>query len=237
MMNFAVGRDSGSNLSSSAISYIGDGNDTSTNQLSTTTKDREADADYHNTEHARVEAMFGAGKVTVGYAPDAGAGNTGDSKITESKNSVLGVVFSGNLGVEGLKVLAGQGKMDGQGTDKDAEETQIGVSYNFGSFTVGVEDSKQEDSAAAASQVKIESQSYGASFAVNDALSIGVYMTETEKSTGGTKAAKDEEITQIQVGYNLGGLGISLGYAEVENAGNATIADQEQFQIRTIQKF
>ena len=237
MMNFAVGRDRGANLSSSVVPYIGDGNATSTNQLGVTTKDREANADYHNVDHARLELMAAGGTFTLGYAPDAAATNPGDSVIEEGENSIMGIVYSGSFGVDGLKVLAGQGKMDGEGNKKDAEETQIGVSYNAGQFTVGAETVDQENSAAAASQVKIESVSYGVSFAANDNMSIGVYQTETEKTTGTTKAAKDEEITQLQVGYNLGGLGISFGYAEVKNAGNATGADQEQFQIRTIQKF
>ena len=41
----------------------------------------------------------------------------------------------------------------------------------------------------------------------------------------------------VSVGYNFGGLGLEMTYAEVENVGNAANTDAETFQIRTIQKF
>ena len=41
----------------------------------------------------------------------------------------------------------------------------------------------------------------------------------------------------IQVGYNLGGLGLEFSFAQVENAGNSSGKDADIFQIRTRQKF
>ena len=41
----------------------------------------------------------------------------------------------------------------------------------------------------------------------------------------------------VSVGYNMGGLGLSISYADVENVSNVNGTDEEQVQIRTIQKF
>lgn len=232
-----VGRDNGNNLSSSSLPYIGDAVGTSVNQLGVTTQNVQGTADYHNEEHIRVDGKVLGGTITVGYAPDMTTSRPADSAVNEGTNSATGIVYKGSLGVDGLSVLVGQGKQDGEGTAKDAEEKQYGIAYNAGQFSIGAQKEKQKDSAAAADQIELDITSIGATYAVNDNFSIGLYSIETEKKDGGTKAAQDEEIKMVQVGYNLGGLGLSFGYAEVENVGNATGGDEEQFQIRTIQKF
>ena len=68
------------------------------------------------------------------------------------------------------------------------------------------------------------------------------YIQKMEKSsrfqqTEGVKAASDEEIVMVGVGYNLGGIAIDINYADVENLGNTSGSDGEFLQIRTIQKF
>jgi hypothetical protein len=240
-----VGRDNGNNLSSSSLPYIGDAVGTAVNQLgattSNTTMNQDASprpaADYHNEEHIRIDANVMGGTVTVGYAPDMSTSRPSDSAVNEGENSATAFIYSGSLGVDGLKVLVGTSKMDGEGTQKDAEEKQYGLSYNAGQFTVGVQKEKQKDDATDAAQIEKEIMGLAATYAVNDNLSVGLYSIETEKKIGGTKQDKDEEIKMVQIGYNLGGLGLSFGYAEVENVGNAAGGDEEQFQIRTIQKF
>ena len=54
-----------------------------------------------------------------------------------------------------------------------------------------------------------------------------------------SSALKDEESDAITVGYNLGGLGVSVMYVESDNiAGGSTAQDtQEELQIRTVYKF
>jgi hypothetical protein len=235
MVTFSVARDNGNNLSSSAIPYIGDAF-TSINQLGAITANTLADTDYHNAEHARVDINAAGGTVTLGYAPST-ATRIGDSGVDDSGNSASALIYKGSLGVDGLSILAGIEKGDGTGAQEDAKNKQYGAAYNFGQFTVGVERQDTENAAAAAAQVELESTTFAATFSATDNLSIGLYMTETEESIGGTASADDEEIKMVQVGYNLAGLGFSLSYAEVENVSNVNGTDGEQFQIRTIQKF
>jgi hypothetical protein len=240
-MTVTVGRDNGANLSSSAIPYIGDGftsfnkAGTTANPLSTTATN--ADVDYHNAEHIRLDAGVLGGNLTIGYAPDVAQTKKGDSGAAESGNSAMGIIYSGSLGVDGLKVLVGQETGDGEGSEEDAKQTQVGVTYNAGQFSVGVEQQDIETAAAAASQVETETTTIGATYAMSDNMSIGVYQIETEEKVGTTTSANDEEIKMVQIGYNLGGLGLSFSYADVENVSNVANSDAEQIQIRTIQKF
>jgi hypothetical protein len=236
MVTFSVARDNGNNLSSSAIPYIGDAF-TSINQLGAATTNTLADTDYHNNEHARVDINAAGGTLTLGYAPSASSARPSDSGVNDSGNSASALIYKGSLGVDGLSILAGIEQGDGTGTEEDAKNKQFGAAYNFGQFTVGVERQDTENAAAAASQVELESTSYAVTFAASDNLSIGLYMTDTEETVGGTKSASDEEIKMVQVGYNLAGLGFSLSYADVDNVSNVAGTDGEQFQIRTIQKF
>lgn len=235
-VTFSVARDNGSNLSSSAIPYIGD-SFTSFSGLGAVTGNTLSDADYHNKEHARIDVKAAGGTITVGYAPDMGTSRPSDSGSAEAGNSATGIIYAGNLGVDGLNVRIGQQSADGEGTKEDAKEKQYGASYNFGQFTVGVERQDTENAAAAASQVELETTTIGATFAANDNLTVGLYQIETEETIGTADSADDEEIKMVQVGYNMGGLGLSISYADVENVSNVNGTDEEQVQIRTIQKF
>jgi hypothetical protein len=236
MVTFSVARDNGNNLSSSAIPYIGDAF-TSINQLGAITSNTIADSDYHDNEHARIDINAAGGTITLGYAPSIGTDRPGDSAVVDSGNSASAIIYKGNLGVEGLSVLAGIEKGEGAAGKEDASNKQFGAAYTFGQFSVGVERQDTENAGLAAEQVEVESTTYAVSFAASDNLSVGFYMTDTEESIGGTKSATDEEIKMVQVGYNLAGLGLSLSYADVDNVSNVSGTDGEQFQIRTIQKF
>jgi len=41
----------------------------------------------------------------------------------------------------------------------------------------------------------------------------------------------------VTLGYNMGGLGIQIQYADISDLGNSAGVDAEALQIRTIQKF
>jgi len=236
-VTFSVARDNGANLSSSAIPYIGDAF-TSINQLGAiTTNTLVGTSDYHNGEHARLDINAAGGTITLGYAPNGGTATRPSDSGVDAGNSGTGLIYSGNLGVDGLSILAGIEKGDGVGAQQDAKNRQFGARYNFGQFTVGAERQDEENAALAAAQVELETTTYAVTFAATDNMSIGLYMTDTEEKIGGAKSADDEEIKMVQVGYNLAGLGFSLSYAEVENVSNVNGTDGEQFQIRTIQKF
>ena len=71
---------------------------------------------------------------------------------------------------------------------------------------------------------------YGASYNVNDQISVSIASGKVDKDG----EASDEEHKTLQVGYDLGGMGITLGYYEVENLGYTAGSDSEKIEIRTI---
>jgi hypothetical protein len=68
-------------------------------------------------------------------------------------------------------------------------------------------------------------------------MSVGLQYIKTDIKTAGTAAADDEKIVMGSIGYNLGGIGLSLNYADVNSAGGAANADHEFFNIRLKSSF
>ena len=233
-ISFSVARDNGQNLSSTVVPHISDQAGTvvdgeSFGNVST--------ADAHNYDHVRIDAKAMGGTLTLRYAPDASNTYAGDSAIVDTGKSNSEIIYSGNLGVDGLAVQAGYSKLKADGSaNEDIKYDKYGIAYNFGQFAAGA-DIRREDSGTVASKVEKEAVRYGVTFAANDNLSFGLSYQETEKKTAGAKEANDEETILVGVGYNFGGLGIDLNYAQVDNLGHTANKDAEFFQISTIQKF
>jgi len=242
-VNIAVGTDFGNNLSSSAVPHVGDQAGSIVRAgigSSTLTGGNIPVANVHNASHVALNIKGMGGTITARYAPDLsntrGSATNIDNDVGESGTEFL---YVGSLGVEGLNVIIGQGNT------KDATETgtedgkhqKAGFGYNFGSFALGAEKQKSETSASAATQIETDTNKVGVSFAASDSITLGLNYQETEKKTGGTKASSDEEVVMVSIGYNLGGLGIQLQYAQVDNHLNVSGSDAEAFQIRTIQQF
>ena len=140
------------------------------------------------------------------------------------------ISFKGNLGVEGLTVLAGQEKQKKEASDvRDLKSRNLGIAYNFGKVAVGASRVDNELSTG----VELESDEFGVTFAVNDKFSVGAFYATTDHSTAGIS---DEDITMIQAGYNLGGLSTSISYGQVDNIAGGT-TDSDFYNIRVGAKF
>jgi len=229
-------RDHGMNTSGSAVPYIADLPATAACTGLTCLGKNINDSDVHDNDHVSINAKVVGGSIALQYAPDvkygASPNRPDDSDVTESENSAMGLIYKGSLGVEGLTILAGKYKSEGEGSEQDITDTTIGASYSMNGFTIAAEKSDFEETAAASDVDQVQ---YGITYAASDNLSVGIYQMESE--TPNNTSDKDEEIKMAQVGYNLGGLGISLSYAEIENVNGSANVDAEQLQIRTIQKF
>ena len=238
-VNFAIGTDFGNNLSQTAVPHVGDQAGTVAGTAGTVTGANIPVANAHNASHVGININAAGGTITARYTPDLSNTRGGASSIADSGNSATEIMYSGSLGVEGLKVIIGQGdeKATTSSGTEDGKHQKFSAAYNFGAFSVGAEKQKSETAAAAGSQVETDTNKVGISFAASDSLTIGLNYQETEKKTGGTKASADEKITMVTLGYNMGGLGIQIQYADVSDLGNSAGVDAEALQIRTIQKF
>jgi len=164
-----------------------------------------------------------------------GGGN--DTFTSADGGSAYQIMYKGNAGVEGLNLNIGM-----QGAEKsadstytsvrDVDNTQISASYNFGQITVGAGRIDSENGASAAASDR-ETTDYGITYAVNDQLSVGLNYAKTDL----TGNAQDEKVTMVQVGYNLGAVGVVLSYLDIENVENTANTDDTIGSIRIATKF
>jgi hypothetical protein len=236
----SVAEDAGANLGSTAIPYVSDNFETVATSTGVTSYKEDGtglDGSPHESAHIAFGFKADAGAFTYRYAP-SGDSKTGDNSSTagaDDGGSETEVMFSGSLGIEGAKVIVGQYTIE-QANDATAGDEQkfkrYGASYNFGNITVAAERTKA-DTGATTAGAEVETDKFGVAFAASDSLSLGIYTFDADKDG----EANDEEGQMIQVGYNLGGLGLEFSFAQVENAGNSSGKDADIFQIRTRQKF
>jgi len=242
--NFSVtiGEDTGLNLQSSAIPYISDNFETMGGSINVGLSfNNHAESNVHEQAHIGFDYKSDVGTFTYRYAPDSSTSTgrkVGDSVVANDaakEGSSQELLFTGNLGVEGLKAIVGRSEETQKSSTDSGNDGQydvVSLSYNFGAFTIGAEQRDQEVIGGTGTTDE-KARIFGASFAATDKISIGVYDLNFEKE-GQTS---DEEGQMIQVGYNLGGLGFEVSYAQFDNLGFDSTSDGDSFQIRTVQKF
>ena len=197
----------------------------------------------HDKQHVGLAFKTDMGTVALNYAPGNTSITASDGNTASTGGSGTEISFKGNLGVDGLTVLLGQETIsadtNGQVTAATAEEVEkvAGFKYGQGAWAVGYTHRTFDDGTTSAIENSIDTvTAISATYAISDSLSIGY-----ENLTGEfeSSALKDEESDAITVGYNLGGLGVSVMYVESDNiAGGSTAEDtQEELQIRTVYKF
>jgi len=185
-----------------------------------------------------LQDLGGIGNVGIYYAPSmsVGGGTQGNDTVNNSNsdNSSTHIQFKGNLGVEGLTVLIGEEKLDNASlaATTDEKSRQYGFSYNFGQFAIGATGMKHELD----DDTEIKTKEAGITFAATDNLSLGISYHESDDSASTSTA--DEEITMVQAGYNLGGVYVSLNFAQVENRdGLSANGDDDYALLRLGTKF
>ena len=197
----------------------------------------------HDKQHVGLAFKTDMGSVALNYAPGNTSITASDGNTVSAGGSGTEISFKGNLGVDGLTVLLGQETIsadtNGQVTKATAEEVEkvAGFKYGQGAWAVGYTHRTFDDGTTSAIENSIDTvTAISATYAISDSLSIGY-----ENLTGEfeSSALKDEESDAITVGYNLGGLGVSVMYVESDNisGGNTAQDTQEELQIRTVYKF
>jgi hypothetical protein len=177
---------------------------------------------------------------SINYVPkynDFGTSEQTAPSATNSNNSAYeyGVVGADAFGVKGLGFRYFANKADADATaNSDIEGQHYGISYNAGTFAVGVEKHKQNRTSSSGTSDAVDqiSKTYSATFAVNKDLSLGVTHINTDIS-----AAQDEKITSVQVGYNLGSVAAVLAYSDLNDIGTTASKDAKELQFRITTAF
>lgn len=197
-------------------------------------------ATIHDDDHIGLTHKTDMGTISLAYAPKVGASSSKDSEpsLVAKTGSGTAVGFNGNLGVNGLGVIASYTVKDTVSLDaKEINMTNIGASYNFGKVTVGAQQSTVDDSndgTAFTAGGEYEARSIGVVFAATDAISIGYQMAELDTNVAGKT---EEEIQSITIGYNLGGATVTAQYHDIENKGTTSGVNGEAFELRIKQAY
>ena len=191
------------------------------------------------------QKIDGIGKVELRYAPDTQAANNLEDKASgRSGGSGYEVGFSGNFGIDGLKVAISKAQQNAgeqaQATNEDAESTMFGIAYNFGQFAVGYSQNDFENKDGALAVINTNSTTndqkhslFGVTFAATDSITLGYSRAVLDEET----TAADETTDQFEVAYNLGGATVALSYQQTEDAEGTQGNDGDAYSITYKQSF
>jgi hypothetical protein len=237
----SVNQDHGQNSDSSAVPRVSINADS----LSTTSMAYAQGAGIGNNGHQHVKEGMGVqlsqkfdqGLVSVRFTPEAfqdGGSNDGITRGSEGQGRE--VMFTGNLGVEGLSVNLQDVKVERAASsthspNRDSKGRAYSIGYKYGQFAVGA--MKNDRELGNSDTEAYKSTEYGATFAASDNLSIGVATIKTDVNSSAT----DEDINQFTIGYNLGAVAVHLNYAEYDNVLGASGTNIETASLRLSTKF
>ena len=153
--------------------------------------------------------------VNVSYTPSGTETTNGTSttKLARPDGSVSWALAY--TGVEGLTIGYAVDDNGFNGTSK-LETEVMHAKYAFGSFTVGITESEQDQSGATTSDDEFSAM--GITYQVSDDLTIGYNASERQF---GDKTA-DQESKALSVSYTSGGMTISAASVSMDNVGGST---------------
>jgi hypothetical protein len=185
------------------------------------------------------------GTLSYNYAPTttdqvtttttSGVGNS-ESFTETGEESSYEVGFTGSLGVAGLDVAAFKAKQKAllSGATHAAvkpESDHFGIRYTTGAVSIGAAQKKYNQDGATKTENK--EKHYGAAFAVDKNLSLGIVHATAER----TGLANKQKTTGLQLGYNLGPVALVGSVAKSEDVGGTAGADNKVFMTRLIGAF
>ena len=194
------------------------------------------------------------GTFSYNYAPTGNADQTttassspanfGSEAASENdEESAYEYGFTGDFGVKGLNTYyfkSEQKKSNGVAAQtRDSDARSFGISYNMGQFSVGYADKKYNfiktsgGTGSTAGDKDIKEKHYGAAYAVNNTLSVGAIY-----ATGDFEGSASKQKTKgVNIGYNLGPVAMTVGYAKNTDVGGTTSVENDQGMIRFIGAF
>ena len=190
---------------------------------------------------------LGASNLTASYyyvpnGSNMGGGDTGSATDATGSNAAYEYGVKGNDAF-GVKGLALEYWKNGRDKDKaadtaDTKGRKYAVNYTYGAFTVGAIDADSENGTyVATTNVGNDTRLYSVSYAVNKDLSLSAITGKTEITDAGVARAEKEGYKAVQVGYNLGPVGVAAAYSKVSDLAGTAGQDADQLSIRLSTKF
>jgi hypothetical protein len=205
---------------------------------------------------AVLQTLPNIGTLSYNYVPTtinqtAGTTNTsttgsGNSENLSENNMESGYEygFTGGLGVKGLNAyyFKSAAKQETGATTK-SEAKSWGANYNFGQFTVGYADKTHNIGAGSTLATNIgtdvmaagehKEKHYGAAYAVNQQMTVGLLYAKAEVAG----SSVETKLKGINIGYNLGPVNATIGYAKTAEVNGIAGNDVEVGMIRLIGAF
>jgi len=159
---------------------------------------------FHYSSSDLVEGV----KFTASYVP------SGTGEVESSTD--LAIEYTG---VEGLTAGYASGQNNAAGGTSNTDNSTMYVKYAYGPVTVGYQESEIDANTAANSD---EFEAMGITYQVNDDLTIGY----TESTYNAGSETTDQENSNFSAAYTMGGMTLSVAFAEEKNRGGSTaVAD------------
>ena len=190
-----------------------------------------------------VQKLGDFGNVSYLFVPNNGSPG-GSEDVTENTTTAYEVGFVGGLGVKGLTVHAFKNKNSDFVTNtntKEAEATNMGVKYNFGQLTLGVNRKvhNAETTAAGSNTAaggEITEKAIAAAFAVNKDLTLGLLYAKASQD-GTVGSAQDQKVKAVNIGYALGPVNLDVGYGKNSDQNSIAGADTDHFIAKLTTNF
>jgi hypothetical protein len=196
-------------------------------------------------------------KASAIYAPrsgDTGGEDVAGVTSTGTNSSYeVGVIGVDAFGIKGLGVTGFYNSMTRSNSSLygAVKGVEYGISYNFGTIAIGYDKYKNEngiDTAVAlnplgekATNAVAITKKYGATYAVDSNITLGIVKSVTDTS-GTAMSAASETVTALQLGYNFGPVALSATASKFTNVYDAVSGPTDQAngrmaQVRVTTKF
>ena len=176
-----------------------------------------------------------------GVVSTTNAGLGGSEDVAPNTTAAYEYGFLGDFGVKGLTVHYFKNSNNDVVTAANtisADAKNYGIKYNFGEITVGANKKVHQQETTGASiatgvQSEITEKAYAAAYAVNKDFTVGLLMAKASRDN----SSVDQKVKAINVGYALGPVNLSLGYAQNKDQGGVAGADTDHVIARLIGAF
>ena len=166
----------------------------------------------------------------LSYSPKPDGGNASDKVSTGATGAPVDgpgwdVVLMHDGLVDGLNVFAGYSSISqgtGDTTDGDRTAKAIGATYAVGDWTIGYQYSNDALNGNTGTSY-YQNEGYGASFQVNDDLSLSYARHKSTRGFGnGSGTDADLDAQSIQAAYTVGGASIKVAETSVDSGDYVT---------------
>jgi hypothetical protein len=176
-----------------------------------------------------------------GTATAINVGLSGSEQANANSTSAYEAGFVGDLTVKGLTVHYFQNKNSDYALSAStvkAEGKNYGAKYNMGQITLAANKKEHtpeiaNNSVAPAITKEVTEKSYSIAYAINKDLSVSALYAKADQAT----VVPTHELKAINIGYALGPVNLSVGYAKNTDAGGVAGADHDVVMARLIGAF